>query len=49
MAPEGQSTINLDLKAEIPGSYLGTASSAYLYYTNEYKDWVKGNSITINK
>jgi TonB-dependent SusC/RagA subfamily outer membrane receptor len=48
MAPNGIQTINLDLKAEIPGTYTGAASSAYLYYTNEYKDWAKGNSILIN-
>lgn len=47
MAPGGQHNINLDLKAEIPGSYVGGASSAYLYYTNEYKHWVSGNSIVI--
>lgn len=47
LAPEGQNIINFDLKAEIPGSYLGSASSAYLYYTNEFKEWVKGNSISI--
>jgi alpha-2-macroglobulin-like protein len=48
MAPNGVHTVNLDLKAEIPGTYTGAASSAYLYYTNEYKDWTKGNSILIN-
>jgi TonB-dependent SusC/RagA subfamily outer membrane receptor len=45
--PNLQHTINLDLKAEIPGSYVGGASSAYLYYTNEHKHWVSGNSIVI--
>jgi hypothetical protein len=49
MPPNGQHTFNLDLKAEIPGSYLGTASSAYLYYTNEYKHWVEGNLIVIQE
>lgn len=49
MSPNGQHTLNLDLKAEIPGSYLATASSAYLYYTNEYKHWVKGSSIVIRE
>jgi len=49
MAPKGKQTFHLDLKAEIPGSYLGTASSAYLYYTNEYKDWVDGTSIIIGE
>jgi hypothetical protein len=47
MPPNGQYVINLDLKAEIRGSYLGAASSAYLYYTNEFKYWVNGNSIVI--
>ena len=47
MAPGGEHTINLDLKAEIPGSYIGGASSAYLYYTNEHKHWVSGNSVVI--
>jgi hypothetical protein len=45
--PNGQHTINLDLKAEIPGSYLGAASSAYLYYTNENKHWINGNGIVV--
>lgn len=41
--------IQLDLKAEIPGTYTAAASSAYLYYTNEYKDWVPGTTITIHE
>lgn len=49
MPPNGQNTFNLDLKAEIPGSFLGTASSAYLYYTNEYKHWADGSSIVIRE
>lgn len=47
MSPSAQYIINLDLKAEVPGIYTGTASSAYLYYTNEFKHWVHGNTITI--
>ncbi|MBU0765654.1 MAG: hypothetical protein KJ607_12540, partial [Bacteroidetes bacterium] len=39
MTPSEIKTINFDLKAEIPGEYDAPASSAYLYYTNEYKDW----------
>ncbi|MCA4899099.1 MAG: hypothetical protein IM631_16345 [Cytophagales bacterium] len=46
LAPEGQNIINLDLKAKILGLYLGSASSAYLYYTNEFKEWVKGKSLS---
>lgn len=48
LAPNGNYSVNLDLKAEIPGTYTGAASSAYLYYTNEYKHWVQGNLITIH-
>jgi len=47
-APKAEKMINLDLKAEIPGTYLAPASSAYLYYTNEYKDWEQGEMIIIN-
>lgn len=49
MQPNEVKEINLDLKAEIPGTYEAVASSAYLYYTNEYKDWQAGEKITIVK
>jgi hypothetical protein len=41
--------INLDLKAEIPGEYDAPASSAYLYYTNEFKTWSAVDKVTIKK
>lgn len=41
-------TINLDLKVEIPGVYQAPASTAYLYYTDEYKKWIAGEEIRIN-
>ena len=41
--------INLDLKAEIPGSYRGKASTTYLYYTPEYKNWNDGAEIKIER
>jgi alpha-2-macroglobulin-like protein len=47
MAPGEVREINLDLKAEIPGVYTAPASSAYLYYTAEYKDWVGLPAVTI--
>lgn len=47
MAPNASREINLDLKAEIPGVYTAPASSAYLYYTNEYKDWSGGEKIVV--
>lgn len=47
MKPGEIREINLDLKADIPGTYQGAASCAYLYYTNEYKEWIKGEKIVI--
>ncbi|OJJ23519.1 hypothetical protein BKI52_03915 [marine bacterium AO1-C] len=47
MAPKAIHTINLDLKAEIPGTYRAPASTAYLYYTSEFKDWQEGTQITV--
>jgi len=40
-------TIQLDLKASIPGTYKGKASNCYLYYTPEYKQWNDGVEIEI--
>ncbi|MES2575210.1 MAG: TonB-dependent receptor plug domain-containing protein [Bacteroidota bacterium] len=39
--------INMDLKAIVPGNYKGVASSAYLYYENEHKNWNKGIEIEV--
>ncbi|MBN2663981.1 MAG: hypothetical protein JXR68_10060 [Bacteroidales bacterium] len=39
--------IKLDLKADLSGVFTAKASSAYLYYTNEYKDWNKGTLVWI--
>ncbi|MBO9700068.1 MAG: carboxypeptidase regulatory-like domain-containing protein [Sporocytophaga sp.] len=47
MAPKETKTIHLDLKAEIPGTYESPASSAYLYYTNEFKNWNEPERVTI--
>lgn len=49
MLPNESKTIHLDLKADITGEFEAAASSAYLYYTNEYKSWVPGEKITINQ
>lgn len=49
LAPKALHEIHLDLKAEVPGSYQAPASSAYVYYTNERKDWEAGEKIEINK
>lgn len=47
MAPDGVNVVNLDLKAEVAGSYTGAASCAYLYYYDELKHWVAGNHVMI--
>ncbi|MBI4945530.1 MAG: carboxypeptidase-like regulatory domain-containing protein [Bacteroidetes bacterium] len=49
MAPKEEKVINLDLKADIPGEYEAPASSAYLYYTNEYKTWDAGGKVVVKK
>lgn len=46
-APGEIKSIELDLKAEIPGSYRAKASNVYLYYTPEYKNWNEGTMIEI--
>ncbi|MGD1848536.1 MAG: TonB family protein [Salibacteraceae bacterium] len=47
MAPNEKHTIQLDLKAEVPGRYEAPAGAAYLYYTDELKTWVPGTAILI--
>ncbi|HEY2381765.1 MAG TPA: carboxypeptidase regulatory-like domain-containing protein [Terriglobia bacterium] len=37
----------LSLVAAIPGSFTGPASRAYLYYTDEYKNWAPGLRVTV--
>jgi hypothetical protein len=37
----------LSLVAAVPGSYTGPASRAYLYYTDEYKNWAPGVRVSI--
>jgi alpha-2-macroglobulin-like protein len=49
MGPSAVKEINLDLKAEMPGTYDAPASSAYLYYTNEFKTWSGSSKVVIKK
>lgn len=49
MAPKDVKEIGLDLKAEMPGEYDAPASSAYLYYTNEFKTWTGADKLVIKK
>ncbi len=47
LAPKAVHTIHLDLKAEVPGAYEAPASTAYLYYTSEFKDWEGGERVEV--
>ena len=47
MIPEAVREVYLDLKSEISGSFESPASTAYLYYTNEFKSWEGGERILI--
>ena len=40
--------VSLSLTAGVPGSYTAPASRVYEYYTDEFKEWVDGTSVTIS-
>ena len=47
LGPQQSVQIPLSLIAAVPGKYTGAASRAYLYYTDEFKQWMAGMSVTI--
>ena len=47
MAPGAEKAIDLDLLARVPGEYVGPASRAYLYYTDEFKHWAEPVRVTV--
>ncbi len=47
LGPQGSPVINLDLKAEVPGVFVSAASSGYLYYQADSKDWKRGVRIEV--
>ncbi|MEH0155845.1 MG2 domain-containing protein [Limibacter armeniacum] len=49
MKASEKKVIQLDLKSEFEGKYFAPASCAYLYYTAEYKHWIKGISCEITQ
>ncbi|RMG71138.1 MAG: TonB family protein, partial [Bacteroidetes bacterium] len=49
MAPGERRQLGLDLKAEVPGTFVGQASRGYLYYTDEHKDWQMLPPVTIRR
>lgn len=48
MAPQEIKTVALTLSPVLRGTFQGSASSAYLYYTAERKQWSKPIDLTIN-
>jgi alpha-2-macroglobulin-like protein len=47
MSPSQQIELPISLTAAVPGTYTGPASRAYLYYTDEHKQWLEGLKVTI--
>jgi alpha-2-macroglobulin-like protein len=47
LGAEERVELPVSLIAAIPGSYTGPASRAYLYYSDEHKQWADGFSVTI--
>jgi len=39
----------LSLTAAVPGTYTGPASRAYLYYTDDQKQWCPGLKIKVKR
>jgi alpha-2-macroglobulin-like protein len=48
LKPDARFDIPLSLVAAVPGTYTGPASRAYLYYTDEYKNWAPGLNVSIS-
>jgi hypothetical protein len=46
---DGSSSVKVPLSvvAAVPGTYTGPASRAYLYYSDEFKQWQEGMQVTI--
>ena len=49
LAPGAEIEVPLDLVATVPGKYSGPASSAYLYYSNDKKNWAAPVQVQIGK
>ena len=47
LGPEQKIELTIDLVCDVPGTYRGPASRAYLYYNADHKHWVEPLSIKI--
>jgi uncharacterized protein YfaS (alpha-2-macroglobulin family) len=48
LGPHQSVEVPLSVIAAVPGTYTAPASRAYLYYTDEFKQWAAGTTVTIN-
>lgn len=49
LPPGATKEVSLDLIAQLPGTTVAPASSAYLYYTDESKDWEAPITVTVTR
>ncbi len=49
LAPGATRDVDLDLLAQVPGTYTAPASQAYLYYTDEHRNWVAPVKIEVTR
>ncbi len=49
LAPAAKRTLDLKLLAAVPGRYEAPASSAYLYYTDEDKQWAPALAVEVTR
>ena len=47
LQPKQKISLPLSVVAAVPGTYTAPASRTYLYYTDEFKQWAPGMSVTI--
>ncbi len=49
LPPGAVKNVDLDLLAQVPGDYVGPASRAYLYYTDEHEHWAAPLRVKITR
>ncbi len=49
LKPKAVEEVPLDLVAMLPGEFMGPASSAYLYYTDDQKYWAPGVGVWVGR
>lgn len=47
LGPRAKKVIHLDLVARVTGNFTGSASSSYLYYTNDKKHWTNPLKVSV--